>query len=82
MARDDIEEQRPSARDDIEEQCPSARDDILKSSARRRAMILKSSAHRRAMIFEAIGDSQLCCLRCDDISDEDSTMCLLDGGNR
>ena len=29
-----------------------------------------------------IGDSQLCFLRCDDISDEDSTMCLLDGGDR
>ena len=25
---------------------------------------------------------QLCFLRCDDISDEDSTMCLLDGGDR
>jgi hypothetical protein len=33
-------------------------------------------------IMEAIGDSQLCFLRCDDISDEDSTMCLLDGGDR
>jgi len=34
-----------------------------------------------ALLF-AIGDSQLCFLRCDDISDEDSTMCLLDGGDR
>jgi hypothetical protein len=33
-------------------------------------------------VNKSIGDSQLCFLRCDDISDEDSTMCLLDGGNR
>ena len=31
---------------------------------------------------DTIRDSQLCFLHCDEISNEDSTMCLLDGGNR
>ncbi len=34
-----------------------------------------------AVESRSIGDSQLCFLRCDDISDEDTTMCLLDEGD-
>ena len=49
----------------------------------RTVIVSKCGAPSRkpALIALTIGDSQLCFLRCDDISDEDTTMCLLDEGD-